>query len=52
MIVTKTLDLLVIPLMVISVLVAVLIGPHRVMLVRPLLRADQRRRHACHGDDR
>ena len=48
MIVTKTLDLLVIPLMVISVLV----GPHRVMLVRPLLRADQRRRHACHGDDR
>ena len=50
MIVTETLDLFVISLVFISVLVAVVIGPHRVVIVRAILRADQRRSHADHGD--
>jgi hypothetical protein len=56
MIVTETLDLLVISLMFISALVAVVIGAHRVMIlrsilrVRSILRADQRGGHAGHCD--
>jgi hypothetical protein len=52
MVVTITIGLIVASLMVISVLVAVFIGFHRVMIVRPILRADQRGGHACHCDGR
>jgi len=52
MIVTETLDLFVISLVFISVLVAVVIGPHRVVIVRAILRADQRGGHAGHCDGR
>ncbi|HEV7357469.1 MAG TPA: hypothetical protein VGN99_05705 [Steroidobacteraceae bacterium] len=54
MVVTVTLGLIVTSLMVIPMLVAVfiavLIGFHRVMIVRSILRADQRRGHPGHCD--
>jgi hypothetical protein len=50
MVVTVALGLIVTALMVIPVLVAVLIGFHRVMIVRSILRADQRRGDAGHCD--
>jgi len=52
MVVTITIGLIIASLMVISVLVAVFIGFHRVMIVRSILRADQRGGHACHCDGR
>jgi hypothetical protein len=52
MIVTETLDLFVISLMFISVLVAVVIGAHSVVILRSILRADQRGGHAGHYDGR
>jgi hypothetical protein len=51
-IVTETLDLFVVSLMLIPVLVAVVIGAHRVVIVRSILRADQRGGHAGHCDGR
>ena len=50
MVVTITIDLIVTSLVVISVLVAVIIGLHCVMIVRSILRADQRGGHAGHCD--
>lgn len=50
MIVTIALGLIVVSRMFISVLVAVVIGPHRVMIVRSILRADQRGGDAGHCD--
>jgi hypothetical protein len=50
MIVTVMIDLTVAALMFISVLVAVLIGFHRVVIVRSILRADHGGGHTGHCD--